>query len=83
MGDYLAEVTMLVLGKAKSREADAGYGRTFLGQLSVALEDVAANRIKAVVNAGGLNPPGLAVATRKLLLDRGYELSVAHIDGTR
>jgi Acyclic terpene utilisation family protein AtuA len=80
-GDYLAEVTMLILGKARAKDPTKGYAASFLHHLDAALEQLVANRIRLVVNAGGLNPAGLATATRELAARRGYELRVAHIDG--
>jgi hypothetical protein len=80
-GDYLAEVTMLILGKARAKDPTKGYAASFLHHLDAALEHLVANRIRLVVNAGGLNPAGLATATRELAARRGYELRVAHIDG--
>ena len=80
-GDYLAEVTMLVLGKARAKDSTKGYATTFLQHLDAALEHLVANGIRLVVNAGGLNPAGLAVATRELIARRGYDLRVSHIGG--
>src|ERR1700757_2161886 len=80
-GDYLAEVTMLILGKARAKDSTKGYASTFLTQLDAALEHLVANGIRLVVNAGGLNPAGLADATRELIARRGYDLRVSHIDG--
>src|SRR6478752_6032393 len=80
-GDYLAEVTMLILGKARAKDPSKGYATTFLRHLDTALEHLVANRIRLVVNAGGLNPAGLAAATRELTERRGHDLRVAHIDG--
>jgi hypothetical protein len=80
-GDYLAEVTMLILGKARAKDPTKGYAATFLHHLDAALEHLVANRIRLVVNAGGLNPAGLATATRELAARRGYEVRVAHVDG--
>jgi Acyclic terpene utilisation family protein AtuA len=80
-GDYLAEVTMLILGKARAKDITKGYATTFLQHLDAALEHLVANGIRLVVNAGGLNPAGLAVATRELIARRGYELRVSHIEG--
>ena len=80
-GDYLAEVTMLILGKARAKDPAKGYANTFLQHLDVALEHLAANRIRLVVNAGGLNPAGLAAATRELIARHGHDLRVSHIDG--
>ena len=80
-GDYLAEVTMLILGKARAKDATKGYAVTFLHQLDTALDDLVANGIRVVANAGGLNPAGLAAATRELAARRGHDLRVAYVDG--
>jgi hypothetical protein len=80
-GDYLAEVTMLILGKARAKDNTKGYAATFLQHLDAALEHLVANGIKLVVNAGGLNPAGQADATRELIARRGYDLRVSHIEG--
>jgi Acyclic terpene utilisation family protein AtuA len=80
-GDYLAEVTMLILGKARAKDSDKGYATTFLHHLAAALEDLVAHGVRLVVNAGGLNPAGLADATRALVAGRGYDLRVSYIDG--
>jgi Acyclic terpene utilisation family protein AtuA len=80
-GDYLAEVTMLILGKARAKDPTKGYAATFLHHLDAALEHLVTNRIRLVVNAGGLNPAGLATATRELAARRDFEVRVAHVDG--
>jgi hypothetical protein len=80
-GDYLAEVTMLILGKARAKDPGKGYAATFVHHLDAALEHLVANGMKLVVNAGGLNPAGLADATRQLLARRGHDLRVSHVDG--
>ena len=80
-GDYLAEVTMLILGKARAKDTSLGYATSFLQHLDAALEDLVANGIRLVVNAGGLNPAGLADATRELIARHGYDLRVSHIEG--
>jgi hypothetical protein len=80
-GDYLAEVTMLILGKARAKDSTKGYATTFLQHLDAALEHLVANGIRLVVNAGGLNPAGLAAATRELIARHGHDLRVSHIEG--
>ena len=72
---------MLILGKARAKDSTKGYAATFLQHLDAALEHLVANRIRLVVNAGGLNPAGLADATRELIARRGYDLRVSHIGG--
>ncbi len=80
-GDYLAELTLMILLKDQMRDATLGYAKTFMLQL----EDVAATcksrGTKIVVNAGGLNPAGLAQAARALYDRLGVRASVAHIAG--
>ncbi|MGH3379682.1 MAG: acyclic terpene utilization AtuA family protein [Actinoallomurus sp.] len=80
-GDYLAEVTMLVLAKNRLKKPGGGYASTFLRQLKPVIAQVAERRIKVVVNAGGLDPAGLADATRELLAEAGVDLAVAHVEG--
>ncbi|MFD9512796.1 acyclic terpene utilization AtuA family protein [Streptomyces mirabilis] len=80
-GDYLAEITMLILGKARAKDSTKGFATTFLQHLDAALEHLVANRIRLVVNAGGLNPAGLAGATRELIARHGHDLRVSHIEG--
>ena len=59
-GDYLAELTMLILWKAQQKDPAAGYARTVLAQLEQVLGTCLDRGIKIVNNAGGLNPAGLA-----------------------
>jgi hypothetical protein len=80
-GDYLAEVTMLVLAKNRLKKPGGGYASTFLRQLRPVVATVAERGIKIVVNAGGLDPAGLAAATRELLAEAGVDLAVAHVEG--
>ena len=59
-GDYLAELTMLILWKARQKDPRAGYARTFLTQMEHVLGTCLDRGIRIVSNAGGLNPAGLA-----------------------
>ena len=65
-GDWLAELTMLILWKAKARNADAGYATTFLTQMEQVLGTCVDRGIKVVTNAGGLNPAGCAAKVREI-----------------
>jgi hypothetical protein len=66
VGDYLAEVTMSVLAKLRERDATAGYATGFLAHLRPIVDEFASSERRIVVNAGGLNPGGLATAIRTL-----------------
>jgi hypothetical protein len=76
-GDYLAELTMLILAKAQAKDPDAGYARTFLTQLQDVLGTCLERGIRIVANAGGLNPAGLAAAIDAL----GLPARVAYVEG--
>ncbi|CAJ60325.1 MULTISPECIES: acyclic terpene utilization AtuA family protein [Frankia] len=80
-GDYLAELTMLILWKARRRDPDAGYARTFLVQLEQVLGTCLDRGIRIVVNAGGLNPAGLAAQVAAVAGRLGLAPRVAHITG--
>jgi hypothetical protein len=80
-GDYLAELTMLILLKDKMRNAEKGYARTFLTQLQDVAKACCENDIKIVVNAGGLNPSGMAEACRRIYAGQNLHAVVAHIEG--
>ncbi|SES31713.1 acyclic terpene utilization AtuA family protein [Actinokineospora terrae] len=76
-GDYLAELTMLILGRQRLKDPAAGYAKTFLRQLEQSLGTAKERGVKIVTNAGGLNPAGLAEAIRGL----GVDVAVAHVEG--
>ena len=59
-GDYLAELTMLILGRDQLKDPSLGYARTFVTQLEDCLGLALEKGVKIVSNAGGLNPAGLA-----------------------
>ncbi|MGW7277098.1 acyclic terpene utilization AtuA family protein [Streptomyces sp. NPDC054844] len=80
-GDYLAELTMLILGRDRLKDPDAGYARTFLRQLEECLGLAHERGVRIVANAGGLNPAGLADAVRALAARLGIPVRVAHVEG--
>ncbi len=80
-GDYLAELTMLILWRGQQKDPTAGYARSFLRQLREVLVPIAERGIRVVANAGGLNPAGLADAVRALVSELGLDLRVAHVEG--
>jgi Acyclic terpene utilisation family protein AtuA len=80
-GDYLAELTMLILGRDRMKHPERGYAKTFLTQLEECLGLAQDGGVRIVANAGGLNPAGLADAVRTLAQRLGVPVRVAHVDG--
>lgn len=80
-GDYLAELTMLILARDRAKNPDRGYAKTFLTQLEQSLGLALDKGVKIVANAGGLNPAGLATAVRALAERLGLDVNVAHVEG--
>ncbi|WP_372459225.1 acyclic terpene utilization AtuA family protein [Streptomyces huiliensis] len=80
-GDYLAELTMLVLGRDRLKDPERGYARTFLRQLEACLGTAADRRVRIVANAGGLNPAGLADDIRELAERLRIDTRVAYVTG--
>ncbi len=80
-GDYLAELTMLLLFRKQAKDPTSGYASTFLRQLEPVLGAVVDRGTRLVVNAGGLAPAACADAVRDLAAALGLELPVAHVEG--
>lgn len=80
-GDYLAELTMLILARDRAKDPDRGYAKTFLRQLEDCLGLALDRGVRIVTNAGGLNPAGLAAAVRSLAGRLGLAVTVAHVEG--
>lgn len=80
-GDYLAELTMLILARDRAKNPERGYAKTFLHQLEESLGLALDQGVKIVANAGGLNPAGLAAAVRALAERLGLNARVAHVEG--
>ncbi len=80
-GDYLAELTMLILGKDRMRDAGLGYARTFVTQVEQSLGTALERGVRIVANAGGLNPAGLADRLREVARGLGLDPVIAHVEG--
>ena len=80
-GDYLAELTMLILGRDRMKHPERGYAKTFLTQLEECLGEAHDRGVRIVTNAGGLNPAGLAQSVAKLAVRLGVPVTVAHVEG--
>lgn len=80
-GDYLAELTMTILWKARQKDASRGYAVTFLKQMEQVLGVALDKGVKIVANAGGLNPAGLANELRALNQRLGLNARILHVAG--
>ena len=80
-GDYLAELTMLILGRDKLKDPSLGYARTFLNQTEDCMGLALDRGVKIVSNAGGLNPAGLAKRLREVAAHLGLAPRIAHVQG--
>jgi len=83
MMDYLAEVTMSIMQKQKSRDPRAGYARDFVPLMERILPEVVARGIRVTSNAGGVNPPGCAEAVLEVArrLGLGGKVRVGLVTG--
>jgi hypothetical protein len=80
--DYLAEITMSILARQRSRDPQAGYAHDFVtATMKRCLKDIAAQKVKVVSNAGGVNPKACAEAIEKLIAEQGLSLKVAYVTG--
>jgi len=80
-GDWLAELTMLVLAKNMLRDPAAGYARTFVTQMEQVMGDCLGRGIKLVSNAGGLSPRGCADAVAAVAAKLGLKPVIAYVTG--
>lgn len=80
-GDYLAELTMLILARDRMKDPATGYAKTFLRQLEQCLGPALDRGVTIVANAGGLNPAGLAQALGALAGRLGLSPRIAYVTG--
>ncbi len=80
-GDYLAELTMLILGKDQLKDPTLGYARTFVTQVADCLALALEKGVRIVANAGGLNPAGLVEKLREVAEEQGLSPKIAWVDG--
>ncbi|NKY46711.1 acyclic terpene utilization AtuA family protein [Nocardia cerradoensis] len=80
-GDYLAELTMLILGRDRMKDPSLGYAKTFVRQLEDCLGLALERGVRIVANAGGLNPAGLAQRVTEVADKLGLTPKIAYIDG--
>jgi len=80
-GDYLAELTMLILGRDKLKDESLGYAKTFVRQIQDCLGLAVDSGVRIVTNAGGLNPSGLAARLHEIASEQGVDVAIAYVEG--
>jgi len=80
-GDYLAELTMLILFRSRLKDPGRGYATTFVKQLDECLGLAWEKGVRIVANAGGLAPAACADAVREVATRLGLRVNVAHVEG--
>ncbi|MCZ6862171.1 MAG: DUF1446 domain-containing protein, partial [Alphaproteobacteria bacterium] len=80
--DYLAELTMSILARARARDAGAGYAGDFVSvAMKSVIGEIAARGIRVVSNAGGVNPSACAAALRACADEAGVALKITTVEG--
>jgi len=80
-GDWLAELTMLILARTRRKRPGGGYARTFVAQMEQVMGSCLERGIKVVSNAGGLDPDGCADAVAEVASGLGLEPRIAVVRG--
>ena len=79
--DFLAEITMSIMQKQRARDPEAGYARDFITQVELTLDLLLEKRVKAVTNAGGVNPAACRRALLAVAAKQGRAIDVAAVAG--
>ncbi len=80
--DYLAEVTMSIMQKQKSRNPNLGYAKDFIALMEELLPLLVEKNVKLITNAGGVNPVGCMLAVRDIAQRQGLnDLKIAAVYG--
>jgi len=80
-GDWLAELTMLILSRIRAKNPGRGFASTFVTQMEQVMGTCLDRGIKVVSNAGGLDPGGCADALQEIADRLGLNPTIAYVDG--
>ena len=80
-GDWLAELTMLILTRIRAKNPGRGFAGTFVTQMEQVMGTCLDKGITVVSNAGGLDPAGCAEALHEVAERLGLSPSIAWVDG--
>ncbi len=80
-GDWLAELTMLILARSQASRPGGGYARSFVTQMEQVMVSCLEKGIRVVSNAGGLDPAGCAAAVAEVADRLGLKPTIAYVDG--
>lgn len=80
-GDWLAELTMLILARTQAKHPGGGYARTFVQQMEEVMGTCLDRGIKVVSNAGGLDPDHCAEAVQEVADKLGLNPTIAYVNG--
>ena len=79
--DYLAEVTMSLMARARAKMPEAGFAPDFVSALRPWLPEIKRQGIKVVANAGGVNPRGCREALAQATAEAGVDISIGTVLG--
>ncbi len=80
--DYLAEITMSIMARARAKDPLKGYAIDFVSSvMKLNLRQIADQKVKILSNAGGVNPQACAEAIRALIKELNLDLKVAVVLG--
>jgi hypothetical protein len=83
MMDYLAEVTMSIMQKQKSRDPTLGYAKDFIPLMERLLPELVGRKVRVTTNAGGVNPHACATAVAEVARRLGFagKLTIGVVTG--
>lgn len=80
--DYLAEITMAILARARTKDPSLGFAADFVTTaMAPNLKEIARQHVRIISNAGGVNPKACAAALREEIARQGLALRVATVTG--